>query len=198
VSSGPKHTLAWSSAFSQIWAFGDNSDGSLGLGDQDLHCGIARLESFSDAAEYGIAVSSVAVGEGHSLVLAHNKEESGRQYVFGWGENSFNQLGEDGCAPQDQDEVLVLVPHQVLSEFSQEIASLHCFSNYSAVTTCDGKVDQCERGIYLGQRRLRPIRVPASAEAAAGSSASRPESQSGESGSRQLSCSGVDTFRPSL
>ena len=133
--------MAWSTFSGDVFISGDNSEGSLGLGDQELHEGIVQLQSFTEAASYGIKVESVAVGEVHSLALAKSAEEPSKQYIFGWGANNFNQLGDQYTDIGDESDSIVLVPHQMLESFEKSIKSVYCYSTYSAVLTDNGDVD---------------------------------------------------------
>lgn len=133
--------MAWSSEDGEVFVFGDNSEGNLGLGDFEPHPGVNKLESFSEAAIYGIKIHQVSIGESHSLALAKTSEGSAGQLIFGWGANHFNQLGDNDKSTQDEDDTFVLVPHQMLADFKSEIMSVHCFSTYSAVVTNLGEVD---------------------------------------------------------
>jgi alpha-tubulin suppressor-like RCC1 family protein len=146
--------VAWSTSTGDVYVCGDNSEGCLGLGDQDPHEEITQVHSFSEAASYGIIIESIAVGDVHSLALARSTENSSSQFLFGWGANSFNQLGDNWSQTEDESESIVLVPHQMLESFEKQITSVFCHSTFSAVVTIEGEVEVIEQGLYMGKRGL--------------------------------------------
>jgi alpha-tubulin suppressor-like RCC1 family protein len=135
----------------EIFVFGDNTHGNLGLGDLEQRGSPTKIESFSEAASYGIKVQNAAVGDGHSLVLTKMEEEdNSSQIVFAWGSNHFNQLGTIDSTPEEQD-LAISVPNQVLNNFQKAISSVATASNYSAVITEDGEVNsRSSSGFHLG------------------------------------------------
>ncbi|CAG9467513.1 unnamed protein product [Pedinophyceae sp. YPF-701] len=88
VTCGEWHTLALA-ATGQLWAWGANESGQLGLG---------HFEEMRDAvpveAMWGLAITAVAAGEAHSCALTSGGS------VFTWGRNNAGQLGlrEDAAA----------------------------------------------------------------------------------------------------
>lgn len=136
---GDGHTAAWSSTTRRVFVFGDNSCGALGLGDFEDRDEPVQVESFTEAATYGIKVLRLAVGLQHSLALMslEDGEETG-QMVFGWGSNEFSQLAAiDGA---DEPSCFVSVPHHVLKGLDIPVASLACHANYSALVSQRGEV----------------------------------------------------------
>jgi alpha-tubulin suppressor-like RCC1 family protein len=71
--------------------------------------------------------------------------------LFGWGANSFNQLGDNWSSTEEEAESIVLVPHQMLESFEKQISSVFCFSTYSAVLTSEGEVTNFLARCLLGE-----------------------------------------------
>lgn len=75
------------------------------------------------------------------------------QMIFGWGANHYSQLGlihskegQNAAGTQNEQENIISVPFQVMGDFEERVASVHCSSNYSAILTQDGKVFTWGRG----------------------------------------------------
>jgi alpha-tubulin suppressor-like RCC1 family protein len=71
----------------RLFAMGSNSSGQLGLGDTVCHNGPSEVKTVFPAA-----VTKVATGKSHSLILLSNGE------VFACGANNFGQCGLGGSA----------------------------------------------------------------------------------------------------
>jgi len=79
IATGANHTLCTSSE-GQVFSWGDNSKGQLGLGSKDSTCSTPTLLS-------GMHSKNIACGAEHSMVIC----EKGHLYAF--GDNSLGQLG---------------------------------------------------------------------------------------------------------
>lgn len=141
---GESHTAAWSSDSGEVYIFGDNQDGLLGLGHQENTFGPQLIESLTEAASYGIRVKQVAIGSTHSICLMDMKEveQSDTDGVFVWGLNQFSQLGLKEGNIQFVD-----VPTQLDPEvFSKGVKQVGAFSTYSAAIDSEGTIYTWGRG----------------------------------------------------
>ncbi|XP_058522623.1 probable E3 ubiquitin-protein ligase HERC6 [Ochotona princeps] len=125
VSCGHHHSLALS-ADSQVFSWGKNSDGQLGL-DRELlwQASPQRVKSLQ-----GIPVAQVAAGGAHSFALS----VSGTS--FGWGSNNAGQLALSGSHVLAQSPK----PRSVGALQTLGVVSISCGSEHTAVLTQDGKV----------------------------------------------------------
>ncbi|GAB4821915.1 hypothetical protein N2152v2_008961 [Parachlorella kessleri] len=82
VAAGYYHTLALAES-GNVWAWGTNDKGQLGVGSDVPSAGEPRLLKTLQ----GEKVTSIAAGADHSLALTAHGE------VFSWGENGHGQLG---------------------------------------------------------------------------------------------------------
>jgi hypothetical protein len=89
VAAGAMHSLVLTES-GEVYAWGDNEFGQLGLGDMVVRLTPTKVEGLPK-------VKAVAAGYDHSLVLT----ESGEVYAWGW--NDYGQLGlgdtEDRLTP---------------------------------------------------------------------------------------------------
>lgn len=125
--------------------FGDNSQGNLGMG-SPLISPITKpkiVDSLQTAAEYGIKVSSIKVGESHTIAIMNMQiEESPKNDLFVWGSNGFNQLGLKDAKNQ-----IIDVPHQLDPEnFQNGFSEIDAHSTYSAAVDTNGDLWTWGRG----------------------------------------------------
>ncbi|XP_019848779.1 PREDICTED: probable E3 ubiquitin-protein ligase HERC4 [Amphimedon queenslandica] len=122
ISCGVKHSLALSSDGS-LYAWGDNSEGQLGLKTLQPICKPSIL-----SLPFGRPVVQAACGDHHTLALT----QDGR--VFSWGKNTTSQLGHSKGLSR------VLAPTQITHLISTPVVKLICGSNHSAALTVSGGV----------------------------------------------------------
>nr|XP_032833323.1 probable E3 ubiquitin-protein ligase HERC4 [Petromyzon marinus] len=121
VSCGAHHTLALSSA-SEVFAWGTNDRGQLGLGDK-----VPRSDPLHVVALCGIPLRALAAGAAHSLALTLTGG------VFVWGANAHGQLGLDHL--QDACEVVRLE-----SLRARHVVQPSCGDRHTALLTKEGTV----------------------------------------------------------
>ncbi|MFI7538357.1 S8 family serine peptidase [Streptosporangium sp. NPDC049376] len=82
IAAGEDHSLmvSWSPTLGQVWAWGDNSQGQLGLGNTTAKTVPSQVPGLTD-------ISSVSAGAAYSLALKSDGT------VWAWGDNSQGQLG---------------------------------------------------------------------------------------------------------
>ncbi|XP_051871021.1 X-linked retinitis pigmentosa GTPase regulator-like isoform X2 [Pristis pectinata] len=117
---GRNHTLVWTEQ-GNIYAAGDNSEGQLGLGDNEERTVFQRVEFFTDKQK----IKQLAAGSNISAALT----EDGN--LFMWGDNSEGQIGLDS-------ESNVSLPHQV--DVGKPISWVSCGYYHSALVTGDGQL----------------------------------------------------------
>jgi alpha-tubulin suppressor-like RCC1 family protein len=81
LAAGAGHSLALKGGGTVVWAWGDNSSGQLGLGDDIFCCTPMQVSAL------GNNVAALAAGGYHTLAL------KGDGTVWAWGWNAFGQLG---------------------------------------------------------------------------------------------------------
>ena len=117
VACGRHHTLALTSD-GQLYSWGSNKFGQLGrriLNDGQEHFCPALLD-FS-----GYAVTEIAAGMDHNLVIAQNNKES---FLYSWG------CGEYGCLGHG-DSKSISLPKQIQSLMRKKIVRIACGANTS-------------------------------------------------------------------
>ncbi|XP_015200074.1 probable E3 ubiquitin-protein ligase HERC3 isoform X1 [Lepisosteus oculatus] len=120
VMCGSKHCLALSKD-GQIFAWGQNSNGQLGLGKgEPSKLSPQPLKSLS-----GIPLAQIAAGGDHSFAVSLSGA------VFGWGRNSAGQLGLN-------DEQERAVPCHIKSLRTQKVVYISCGDEHTAALTKDG------------------------------------------------------------
>jgi alpha-tubulin suppressor-like RCC1 family protein len=107
LSLGYRHTIILSRG--SVFGSGINSDGQLGLGDVLPRTTPTKIPSFSDA----IAISTSPGLTAHTLVLTANGA------VYGFGDNSFGELGNGGFTSTTTPQMVPFLPTGI-----QRIAAL--------------------------------------------------------------------------
>ena len=79
IAAGKTHSLALTES-GEVYAWGDNDGGQLGLGDREERLTPMKVEGLPK-------VKAIAAVGGHSLALTESGE------VYAWGNNEFGQLG---------------------------------------------------------------------------------------------------------
>ncbi|XP_051896977.1 probable E3 ubiquitin-protein ligase HERC4 [Pristis pectinata] len=130
VTCGNNHSLALSKD-GQVFAWGQNTFGQLGLGKKDPSpCNPETVKRFS-----GIPVAQIAAGGEHSCALT----VSGA--VLAWGRNNHGQLGL-----KDTEDILIPTHVQLLA--CKRTIYISCGEEHTAVLTKDGFVFTFGAGAY--------------------------------------------------
>ncbi|XP_053547813.1 probable E3 ubiquitin-protein ligase HERC4 [Bombina bombina] len=130
VACGYHHSLALSKV-SEVYAWGQNRYGQLGLGyDLKKESSPKQIKSLS-----GIPFLQIAAGGAHSFALTLSGA------IFGWGRNKFGQLGLN-------DEADRYVPALLKSLRSQKIVYISCGEDHTAALTKEGGVFTFGAGGY--------------------------------------------------
>ncbi|KAG6961975.1 hypothetical protein JG688_00008835 [Phytophthora aleatoria] len=123
VACGASHTLAVAGAH-ELYAFGWNSSGQLGVGDCRDRFIPTRVAYFDAVGTLPpLTIASVAAGKQHSLVSSND----GR--IFAWGNDEMGQCGLSSC-PQ-----IYTLPHLVTSLIGLRVTQLAAGEAHSAVLT---------------------------------------------------------------
>ncbi|GFS24487.1 RCC1 and BTB domain-containing protein 2 [Elysia marginata] len=130
VTCGSDHTMVLTDA-GLVGVWGSNSFGQLGIGRSVSHI---NHPEFITCLK-GIPMAQVAAGGNHSFVLS----KSGA--VYGWGRNTFGQLGVKDTKDHDK-------PTQCWQLRSQRIKYICCGENHTACLTLDGRVFTFGAGSY--------------------------------------------------
>uniref|UniRef100_A0A2C9JH74 HECT domain-containing protein n=1 Tax=Biomphalaria glabrata TaxID=6526 RepID=A0A2C9JH74_BIOGL len=133
ISCGNDHTMVLTNE-GCIATWGSNSFGQLGIG-LDQHLYKYRNQPCFIACLKGLPIAQVAAGGNHCLILS----KSGA--IFGWGRNSFGQLGLN-------DTIDFHSPNQCRPLRSQRIKYICCGENHTACLTVDGRVFTFGAGTY--------------------------------------------------
>jgi alpha-tubulin suppressor-like RCC1 family protein len=118
--------------------FGNNSSGNLGVGDEQPRLSPIVPNSFLEAANYGMKVRAVAVGNKHSVCLMDIEGDEDSSLIFAWGGNEFSQLGSIDA--QIQKASHVAIPHQIFTNLEVTVHSIYCQSDYSCLLTMERQV----------------------------------------------------------
>uniref|UniRef100_A0A0B7B2U7 HECT domain-containing protein n=1 Tax=Arion vulgaris TaxID=1028688 RepID=A0A0B7B2U7_9EUPU len=131
VSCGSDHTVVLTSE-GMIFTWGSNAYGQLGLGK-----GAPPYQNLPELVSClkGIPVLQVAAGANHTFILSRSGA------VYGWGRNSFGQLGLNTTEDCYQ-------PQQCRSLRNQRIKYVCCGENHTACLTKDGRVFTFGAGSY--------------------------------------------------
>ncbi|XP_019619950.1 PREDICTED: probable E3 ubiquitin-protein ligase HERC4 isoform X1 [Branchiostoma belcheri] len=129
VACGGKHSLALAND-GRIFSWGNNSHGQLGIGSTQNQSKPQELTTVT-----GIPFCQIVAGGAHSFVLS----KSGA--VFGFGRNTFGQLGLGDTKDRQY-------PTHVKSLRSLKVAHIACGEEHTAVLTLDGGVLTFGAGSY--------------------------------------------------
>ncbi|XP_016016524.2 probable E3 ubiquitin-protein ligase HERC6 [Rousettus aegyptiacus] len=125
VSCGDYHSLALSED-GQVYSWGKNSQGQLGLGKEfSSQASPQRVRSLE-----GIPVAQVAAGGAHSFALSLSGTS------FGWGSNNTGQLALSG----NNTPVQSYKPYSIGALKSLDVIYISCGYEHTAVLTQNGKV----------------------------------------------------------
>jgi len=145
VAAGKTHSLVLTES-GEVYAWGDNDDGQLGLGDREERLTPTKVEGLPK-------VKAIAAGGAHSLALT----ESGEVYAWGWNREGQLGLGEMG------DWKVRLTPTKV--EGLPKVKAIAAGGGYSLALTESGEVyawgNNAIGQLGLGDReeRLTPTKV---------------------------------------
>jgi E3 ubiquitin-protein ligase HERC2 len=152
--------LAWNSLSGQVFSWGSNEWGKLGSNSTENQPQAHPIESFREAAEYGIRVLDMSCGESHSLAILQSvnitEDETHEisRNLFVWGCGLSCQLGID-----DNSLDMVIVPSQIeIDTFNiSSLKTVHAKHNYSSVLTEFGEVYTWGSGEFgrLGYKALK-------------------------------------------
>ncbi|XP_072095264.1 probable E3 ubiquitin-protein ligase HERC4 isoform X2 [Mobula birostris] len=130
VACGYHHSLALSKG-SQVFSWGQNKNGQLGLGRD-----IGKQPSPQPVRSLnGVPFVQLAAGGAHSFALSISGA------IFGWGSNKFGQLGLN-------DEIDRYVPARLKSLRTQKIVYICCGEDHTAALTKEGGVFTFGAGGY--------------------------------------------------
>jgi alpha-tubulin suppressor-like RCC1 family protein len=94
LAAGATHSVGLKSE-GTVWAWGGNASGQLGIGSSDSATHTAPLQVKINSSTFLTGVSLVGAGTSHSLAI---KQSDGS--VYGWGNDSSGQLGDNSAATQ--------------------------------------------------------------------------------------------------
>jgi alpha-tubulin suppressor-like RCC1 family protein len=123
VTCGWNHSMALTST-GEVYAWGNGSDGKLGLGDEQDRSTPTLLPYF---AQERIPVQNITAGYYHSSAI----DEFGNVYTWGWGEHG--QLGHG-------EPVSELQPRLVAALVGQHVTQMSCGGFHSACVTVRGEL----------------------------------------------------------
>lgn len=130
IACGMKHAFALTNN-GELYSWGSNSEGQLGLGTDTKY----EIKPKFISAFIGIPIAFIACGGYHSIAIS----KSGA--VFGWGKNTFGQLGLNDT--QDRN-----LPCQLQTLQNAKICYAACGEEFSVFLTVDGGVFTCGAGMY--------------------------------------------------
>lgn len=130
VACGIKHVLALTNN-GEIYAWGSNCEGQLGLGSDTNK----ELKPKLISSLISLPIAFIACGGYHSIAIT----KSGA--VFGWGKNLFGQLGLN-------DTQIRHVPCQLRTLRNSKVCYAACGEEFSVFLTMDGGVFTCGAGMY--------------------------------------------------
>ncbi|XP_058798265.1 probable E3 ubiquitin-protein ligase HERC4 [Phymastichus coffea] len=130
IACGQNHTLALTNN-GELYTWGSNSDGQLGLG-QDI-----KMETKPKliSSLFGIPIAFIACGGYHSIIVT----KSGA--VYGWGKNTFGQLGMNDMSDR-------YIPCLLKTLRNTKVKYVSCGEEFSVFMTMDGGVFTCGAGMY--------------------------------------------------
>lgn len=130
IACGMKHALALTNN-GELYSWGSNSEGQLGLGVDNKY----EIKPKLISSLIGIPIVFIACGGYHSIAVS----KSGA--VFGWGKNTFGQLGLNDT--QDRN-----LPCQLQTLQNAKICYAASGEEFSTFLTIDGGVFTCGAGMY--------------------------------------------------
>ncbi|XP_065221289.1 probable E3 ubiquitin-protein ligase HERC4 isoform X2 [Planococcus citri] len=133
VSCGYKHCLALTND-GTLYSWGLNDNGQLGLGLSIKNVGLVSQPNVVKALN-GVPIAFIACGGYHSFAISKTG------VVYGWGKNSFGQLGLNNLKNHN-------VPSQLRTLRSVKIKYISCGEDFSVFLTQDGGVFTCGAGMY--------------------------------------------------
>ncbi|XP_076346603.1 HECT and RLD domain containing E3 ubiquitin ligase 4 isoform X3 [Tachypleus tridentatus] len=129
IACGHHHSLALTNN-GELYAWGENNYGQLGIGGKDRQNYPCLVEALK-----GLPIDQIAAGGSHCFVLS----KSGS--IFGWGKNSFGQLGLNDTENRK-------VPTLLSQLRSQRIKYVCCGEDHTVALTQDGGVFTFGAGMY--------------------------------------------------
>ncbi|XP_043288767.1 probable E3 ubiquitin-protein ligase HERC4 isoform X2 [Venturia canescens] len=130
IACGLSHVVALTNN-GEIYAWGSNNEGQLGFG-QEL---LASNKPLLVNSLVSIPIAFIACGGYHTIAVS----KSGA--VYGWGRNTFSQLGISGTGS-------IYLPCQLRTLRRAKVCYVSCGENFSAFLTVDGGVFTCGAGMY--------------------------------------------------
>lgn len=128
VSAGENHNLAITSD-GQLWTWGTNADGQLGLGAVTTSATPARITGIP-------AIISASAGARHSAAVAI---QNGYSFAWTWGSNAQSQLGYTPLTKQTTPKSISPIQPQERLDFDEVVAG---WWNTAFVIRRDGSLDQ--------------------------------------------------------
>lgn len=110
---GRAHTCATTAA-GQLFCWGNNASGQLGLGTTALQSRPKRLQAFEDRG-----VKKLAVGHNHTCVTDADNQ------LHCWGSNAFNQLGDGGSDDQLSPTLVSSESYKAISAGQTHTCAIH-------------------------------------------------------------------------
>ncbi|KAH3862509.1 probable E3 ubiquitin-protein ligase HERC4 [Dreissena polymorpha] len=129
IAAGRNHNLLLTDD-GRLFSWGSNDCGQLGVG-----CGSRQAQPMLISSLSGVPVSQLACGGSHSFALTRSGT------MFGWGRNSFGQLGMS----DNQDR-----PHPATCKIlrTQKVTYVTCGEDHTACLTLDGGLFMFGAGTY--------------------------------------------------
>ncbi|CAL7935973.1 unnamed protein product [Xylocopa violacea] len=130
IACGIEHALALTNN-GELYSWGSNIEGQLGLGKDASY----EIKPQLISALVGIPIAFIACGGYHSIAIS----KSGA--VFGWGKNTFGQLGLNDTQSRR-------TPCLLQTLQNAKVCYAACGEEFSAFLTLDGGVFTCGAGMY--------------------------------------------------
>lgn len=130
IACGTKHVLALTNN-GEIYAWGSNTEGQLGLG-PDIK---RELKPKLISSLVSLPIAFIACGGYHSIAITMSGA------VYGWGKNIFGQLGLN-------DTEMRYLPCQLRTLRNAKVCYAACGEEFSVFLTMDGGVFTCGAGMY--------------------------------------------------
>jgi alpha-tubulin suppressor-like RCC1 family protein len=118
---GAQHTIVVTDDGQKVWAFGSNTQGQLGQGNRSMREEKVRVfpalvQALSKRKDH--AIVQVVAAANHSLALSRNGE------VFGFGSNTFGQLGYPPSGDAEHDRSGAISPQRRQRDDEQDVPRL--------------------------------------------------------------------------